>query len=234
MFEDKFGIRPLEGYGATELSPVVALNIPDVQADGVYQVGTKESSVGRPIPGVAVKIANLETGEFLPAGKEGLLLAKGPNVMLGYLHLKDKTIEVVKDGWYNTGDVAKIDADGFITITDRLSRFSKIAGEMVSHVGVEEVFLNALGTSENLIAVTAVPDDKKGEELIVLYLPQAGTADKLHEIITKSSLPNICKPRRDNYIKIESMPTLGSGKLDVVKLKEIALSAKKSENKELS
>jgi len=230
MFEDKFGIRPLEGYGATELSPVVALNIPDVQADGVYQVGNKEGSVGRPIPGVAAKIASIETKESLSIGAEGLLLVKGPNVMLGYLHLKDKTDEVLKDGWYDTGDIAKIDADGFITITDRLARFSKIAGEMVSHISVEEVFLNTLGTSEQLIAVTAVPNDKKGEELVVLYLPQAGTAEQLHEIITKSSLPNISKPRRDNYIKVESMPTLGSGKLDVAKLKEIALSVKKADN----
>ena len=248
MFEDKFGIRPLEGYGATELSPVVALNIPDVQADGVYQVGNKEGSVGHPVPGVAAKISSLETKESLDVGKEGLLLVKGPNVMLGYLNpvrdtpkgdghrrrpvsngmnMEDKTDEVLKDGWYNTADLAKIDADGFITITDRLSRFSKIGGEMVSHVGVEEVFLNALGTSEQLVAVTAVPDDKKGEELIVLYIPQAGTAEKLHEIIANSSLPNISRPHRNNYIRIESMPTLGSGKLDVVRLREIALSSKK-------
>ena len=227
MFEDKFGIRPLEGYGTTELSPVVSLNIPDVEADGVYQIGTREGSIGHPIPGVAAKIANLQTRESLAVGKEGLLLIKGPNVMLGYLNMKDKTDEVLKDGWYDTGDIAKIDADGFITITDRLLRFSKIAGEMVPHVSVEEVFLNALGASEQLVAVTAVPDDKKGEELIVLYLPQAGTADQLHEIITKSTLPNIYKPRRDNYIKIEAMPTLGSGKLDIVKIREIALSSKK-------
>jgi acyl-[acyl-carrier-protein]-phospholipid O-acyltransferase/long-chain-fatty-acid--[acyl-carrier-protein] ligase len=200
----------------------------------VYQIGNKEGSVGHPIPSVAAKIVSLQTRESLAAGKEGLLLIKGPNVMLGYLNMKDKADEVLKDGWYDTGDIAKIDADGFITITDRLWRFSKIAGEMVPHVGVEEVFLNALGTTEQFVAVTAVPDDKKGEELIVFYLPQAGTAENLHEIITKSSLPNLWKPRRDNYIKIESMPTLGSGKLDVAKLKEIALSVKKPDDKGLS
>jgi acyl-[acyl-carrier-protein]-phospholipid O-acyltransferase/long-chain-fatty-acid--[acyl-carrier-protein] ligase len=200
----------------------------------VYQIGNKEGSVGHPIPSVAAKIVILQTRESLAAGKEGLLLIKGPNVMLDYLNMKDKADEVLKDGWYDTGDIAKIDADGFITITDRLSRFSKIAGEMVPHVGVEEVFLNALGTTEQFVAVTAVPDDKKGEEPIVFYLPQAGTAENLHEIITKNSLPNLWKPRRDNYIKIESMPTLGSGKLDVAKLKEIALSAKKPDDKGLS
>ena len=230
MFEEKFGIRPLEGYGATELSPVVSLNIPNVQADGVYQVGTKDGSVGHPIPGVAVKIVDFETKEPLPAGKEGLLLIKGPNVMLGYINARDKTDEVLKDGWYDTGDVAKIDTDGFLTITDRLSRFSKIGGEMVSHVGIEEALLNALGTSEQLVAVSAVPDEKKGEELVVLYLSQAGDAEKLHEIIANSGLPNISRPHHNNYIRIESMPTLGSGKLDIVKLKEIALSLKKDDS----
>ena len=200
----------------------------------MYQIGNKEGSVGHPIPSVAARIVSLQTRESLAAGKEGLLLIKGPNVMLDYLNMKDKADEVLKDGWYDTGDIAKIDADGFITITDRLWRFSKIAGEMVPHVGVEGVFLNALGTTEQFVAVTAVPDDKKGEEPIVFYLPQAGTAENLHEIITKSSLPNLWKPRRDNYIKIESMPTLGSGKLDVAKLKEIALSVKKPDDKGLS
>lgn len=226
MFEEKFGIRPLEGYGATELSPVVALNIPNVEADGVYQVGNKEGSIGRAIPGIAVKIVSFETNEPLALGQEGLLSIKGPNVMLGYLGLKDKTDEVIKDGWYNTGDVARIDADGFITITDRLSRFSKIGGEMVSHIGIEQVLLDTLGTSEQIISVTAVPDEKKGEELIVFYLPQAGDGDKLYEIVSKSNLPNISKPKRDNFIKVESMPTLGSGKLDILKLRKMAIEIK--------
>lgn len=220
-FESKFGIRPLQGYGTTELSPAVSLNLPDAN---------KEGTVGRPLPDVEVKIIDLDTDQTAKQGQAGLIMVKGPNVMTGYLNMPQETAEVLKDGWYNTGDIGHIDEDGFLTITGRLSRFSKIAGEMVPHIGVEEVFLNALGTSEQLVAVTAVPDAKKGEELIVLYLPRAGTAEKLHDIITKSSLPNIWKPRRDNYIRIESMPTLGSGKLDVFKLKEIALSSKKLDN----
>ncbi len=229
-FEDKFKIRPLEGYGATELSPVVSLNIPDVEADGVYQVGTKIDSVGHPIPGVAVKIVDIETKEPLAAGDEGLLLIKGPNVMLGYLNMEEKTAEALQDGWYDSGDIAKIDADGFITITDRLSRFSKIGGEMVPHIGVEQVYLKALDTHEQIVAVTSIPDPKKGEELVVLHLAEAGNAKRLHEIIAKSDMPNMWKPRRDNYIQIESMPVLGSGKLDVMKLKKIALAAKSNTN----
>ena len=225
-FEDKFGIRPLEGYGTTELSPVVSLNVPDVEADGVYQVGTKLDSVGHPIPGVAIKIVDIETRQELAVGDEGLIMVKGPNVMIGYLNNEEQTAEVLRDGWYNTGDIGKVDAEGFLTITDRLSRFSKIGGEMVPHIGVEQAYLEGLGTHEQVVAVTSIPDSKKGEILVVLYSDQAGTADKLHEIITGSTLPNICKPKRDNYIRVESMPTLGSGKLDVMKLRKFALEVK--------
>jgi acyl-[acyl-carrier-protein]-phospholipid O-acyltransferase/long-chain-fatty-acid--[acyl-carrier-protein] ligase len=229
-FEDKFGIRPLEGYGATELSPVASLSVPDVETDGVYQVGTKPDSVGHPIPGVAIKIVDIETQEELAASREGLIMVKGPNVMVGYLNNEEQTAEVLKDGWYNTGDIGKVDAEGFVTITDRLSRFSKIGGEMVPHIAIEQAYLEGLGTHEQVVAVTSVPDSKKGEILVVLYSDQAGTADKLHEIITGSALPNICKPKRDNYIRVESMPTLGSGKLDVMKLRKFALEAKNGFN----
>jgi len=228
-FEAKFSIRPLEGYGATELSPVVSLNLPDVQSDGVCHVGNKQDSVGHPLPGVAVRIVDTESGEPAAPGQRGLLMVKGPNVMAGYLDKEKETANLLKDGWYNTGDIAEIDADGFITITDRLSRFSKIGGEMVPHTGVEEAFLHALNTHEQVVAVTGVPHPKKGEELVVLYLDAAGQAEELHEIITKSNLPNIWKPRRNNYVKIDSMPLLGSGKLDLKRLKKMALAAKKDE-----
>lgn len=227
-FEARFGIRPLEGYGATELSPVVSLNIPSVETGEVYQIGNKPDSVGHPVPGVAVKIADVETKQSLEIGREGLLMVKGPNVMLGYLGMEEESAEVLKNGWYNTGDIAKIDEDGFLTITDRLSRFSKIGGEMVPHVGVEEVYMQGLNTNERVVAVTSVPHPKKGEELVVLYLAKAGGVDKLHEIIAGSKLPNMWKPRRDNYIKVESIPLLGSGKLDIMKLRKIASAAKKA------
>lgn len=227
-FEDKFGIRPMEGFGTTELSPVVSLNLHHFESAGSYQVGNKQGTVGHPIPGVAVRIIDIESSEPLPLGHEGLITVKGPNVMLGYLGMEKETREVLKDGWYNTGDIGCIDEDGFLKITDRLSRFSKIAGEMVPHLGIEEAYHNALETEERLVAVTSIPDAKKGEELVVLHLDRAGGPDKLHEIITKSELPNIWKPRRDNYIRIEEIPALGSGKLDIMKLKKIALTAKTS------
>ena len=224
-FEGKFGIRPLEGYGTTELSPVVSLNLPEELSCGICEVGYREGTVGRPLPGVEVKVICPESGRELPAGQAGLLMVKGPNVMLGYLNREKETAEVLKDGWYNTGDIASIDDEGFVRITDRLSRFSKIAGEMVPHLGVEEAYLQGLDTVEQVVAVTSVPEPKKGEELVVLYMDKAGNADKLHEIISRSNLPNMWKPRRDNYIRIESIPVLGSGKLDVRRLKKLALAA---------
>jgi acyl-[acyl-carrier-protein]-phospholipid O-acyltransferase/long-chain-fatty-acid--[acyl-carrier-protein] ligase len=136
-FEDRFGLRPLEGYGATECSPVVAVNTRDFRAPGFRQVGAKRGHIGHPLPGVSVRIVDPETREPLPAGAAGLLLVRGPNVMLGYLGKPEKTSEVLLDGWYVTGDIAAEDEDGFLTITDRLSRFSKIGGEMVPHIKVE-------------------------------------------------------------------------------------------------
>lgn len=221
-FEDRFGIRPLEGYGTTELSPVVSVNIPDVEVGGVRQVGTKEGSVGHPIPCVVVKVVDPENGVTLPEGEEGLLMVKGPNVMMGYLNDPAKTAEVLHEGWYNTGDIAKMDNDGFVFLLDRMSRYSKIGGEMVPHIAVEEKLLETLGTISPVVAVTSAPDEKKGEQLVVLYTDEAGEAGGLQKIVGESNLPNLWKPRSENYFRIDSMPTLGSGKLDLKRLKEIA------------
>jgi len=225
-FEKKFAIRPLEGYGATELSPVVSLNLPDIEGDGLSRPGRREGTVGLVIPGVAVNIVSPEDQSETDPTRPGLLKIKGPNVMLGYLNNPEETARVLKDGWYNTGDIGSIDEDGFLRITDRLSRFSKIGGEMVPHVGVEEAYLCGLNTTEQFVAVTAVPNQKKGEELVVLHLDKAGDAENLREIMAKSELPNMWKPRPENYIRIESMPLLGSGKLDVMRLRQIARQAK--------
>ena len=222
-FEEKFGLYPLEGYGATELSPVVSLNLPNVRIDGVRQIANYPGTVGHPIPGVAVKIVDPETFETLDVNTPGLLLIKGHNVMLGYLNDPNKTKEVIKDGWYHTGDIAKLDDYGFITITDRLSRFSKIGGEMVAHIAIEEVYANALKSPEQSVVVTAVLDEKKGELLIVLYISEAVNAELLAEIVAESNLPNLWRPKPDNYYPIEAIPVLGTGKLDLKKIKSIAV-----------
>ncbi|MBN2308046.1 MAG: MFS transporter, partial [Candidatus Hydrogenedentes bacterium] len=130
-FEAKFGVSPLEGYGTTECAPIVSVNVPDFRAPGYYQAGTRHGTIGRPLPGMSVRVVDIDTGEIILDGRPGLLHVKGPNIMQGYLGDPEKTAEVLQDGWYNTGDVGAIDEDGFVTITDRMSRFSKIAGEMV-------------------------------------------------------------------------------------------------------
>ena len=127
-FEDQFGIRPLEGYGCTECSPVVTVNGKDYRAPGFHQVAGRRGKIGHPLPAVCVKVVDIETGLPVAPGTQGMLLVKGPNVMRGYLGKPEKTAEVLRDGWYTTGDIATMEEDGFLTITDRLSRFSKIGG----------------------------------------------------------------------------------------------------------
>jgi acyl-[acyl-carrier-protein]-phospholipid O-acyltransferase/long-chain-fatty-acid--[acyl-carrier-protein] ligase len=222
MFEKKFGIRPMEGYGTTELSPVAALNLPDRELDGYTQVGHKPGTVGHPIAHVAARIVDEETAAPRPPGQPGLLLIKGPNVMRGYLNAAERTAEVMSDGWYNTGDVAMLDEDGFLTITDRLSRFSKIGGEMVPHGALEEILVESLPTTELCVAVTAAPDEKKGERIVVLHTEEAGEADNLQRILTEADIPNLWKPRRENFIKVDEIPVLGTGKLDLKRLRELA------------
>ncbi len=221
LFEKKFGIRPQEGYGTTELSPLVSINLKDVTLDDLQQIGTKSGSVGQSVPGVAVKVVTPETHEPLGMDQPGLLLVKGPNVMQGYLNAPDQTCEVLKDGWYQTGDVASIDAAGFITITDRLSRFSKIGGEMVSHGKVEEICVQAVQSDERVIVVTSRTHETKGEQLLVLYVENKVDPKILIQAVQASDLPNLCKPKPDNYIPVEVIPILGSGKLDFMKIKTL-------------
>jgi acyl-[acyl-carrier-protein]-phospholipid O-acyltransferase / long-chain-fatty-acid--[acyl-carrier-protein] ligase len=221
-FEDHFGIRPLEGYGCTECSPVVAVNTYDFRAAYFRQVGAKRGTIGHPLPGVAVHIIDPENGQSLPVDKPGLLLVRGPNVMVGYLNQPEKTAAVLKDGCYNTGDIATVDEDGFLRITDRLSRFSKIGGEMVPHIRVEEKLHELIGADGQVLAVTAIPDEKKGERLVVVHTLKEDALRECLEKLAKSDLPALWKPRPDQFLFVEKLPYLGTGKLNLRKLKEIA------------
>jgi acyl-[acyl-carrier-protein]-phospholipid O-acyltransferase/long-chain-fatty-acid--[acyl-carrier-protein] ligase len=221
-FEEKFGIRPLEGYGATELSPVISLSLPDVEINGIRQIGSRDGSVGLPVPGVVVKIVDPESFAPLPEGTSGLILIKGPNIMLGYLGKPEKSAEVLRDGWYVSGDIGHLDGGGFLHITDRLARFSKIAGEMIPHGAIEDALHAALG-QVGVLAVTSIPDDKRGEKLVIVHTPTAGDAATLHQLLAASDLPNLWKPGRDCFVVIESLPLLGTGKLDLQGLRTAAL-----------
>ncbi len=229
-FEDAFGIKPLEGYGCTECAPVVAVNTKDFRAAGFRQVGAKRGRIGHPVPGVSVRIVSPETGEPMPLGQPGLLLVRGPNIMLGYLGRPEKTAEVLRDGWYNTGDIASQDDDGFLTIADRLSRFSKIGGEMVPHLKIEDKLHELAGVTEQTFAVTAVPDEKKGERIVVLHTLNEEKLKPVLESLTASELPALWKPRANQFFRVDALPYLGTGKLDLRRMKEIAaaLSEQKS------
>ncbi|MCS1409788.1 MAG: Bifunctional protein Aas [Verrucomicrobia subdivision 3 bacterium] len=221
-FEERFGLRPLEAFGCTECSPGVSVNTRDHRNAGIYQVGAKRGTIGHPLPGISVRIVDHETGEALPSGQPGLLLVKGPNVMKGYLGKPEKTAEVLKDGWYVTGDIATMDEDGFLRITDRLSRFSKIGGEMVPHIKVEEVLQQAAEETETVFAVTGLPDEQKGERLVVLHTLAEKRLAGCLEKFAGADLPNLWKPRADQFYSVGALPYLGSGKLDLRRVREIA------------
>jgi len=129
---------------------------------------------------------------------------------------------VLKDGWYETGDIAAIDEDGFIRITDRLARFSKIAGEMVPHTRVEETLHGLIGATEQVLVVTGVPDVARGERLVVLHTLDDEQLDALIARIDTSDLPNLWRPRASSFYRIDAIPILGSGKLDIRAAKKMA------------
>jgi len=223
-FEKRFGVRPSEAYGATELSPLVAANVPAPRHVPGRPVDAREGTVGKPILGSRARITDRDGGEELPVGQEGLLWIAGPNVMQGYLDRPDLTAKVVKNGWYCTGDIARLDADGFITITGRESRFSKVGGEMVPHLSVEEAINAELGAADGeLIAVvTAVPDRAKGERLVVFHLPTPLEPRDVVRRLGDRGLPNLWVPGADAFAEIPELPMLGSGKLDLKKLADMA------------
>lgn len=229
-FEQKFGVLPMEGYGCTELSPAVTTNIPDQEISGVRQVCNKIGTIGQPLPGVAARVVNPDTYEPRPHGQEGLLLIYGANVMKGYLGRDELTREVIRDGWYVTGDMAKIDPDGFVTITGRLTRFAKIGGEMVPLEKIEDDLHDVMQTTERVLAVASIPDERRGERLIVLHLPLNGTTPRmLSQRLSEKGLPNLWIPGERDFFLVSEMPVLGSGKLDLLRVKAMALERAKRE-----
>ena len=212
QFAEKFGIRPHEGYGCTELSPVALLNL---------KKANKPGTAGLPLPGIALQIRHPDTDEIRGENEEGLLFVKGANVMQGYLNEPEKTAEVLRDGWYCTGDIAQIDSRGFVTLTGRLSRFSKIGGEMVPHERIETALHEATQSDEPCLAVLGIPDPAKGEQLAVCHTTAAGDPKELIKKLREMELPNLWIPRAQNFFLIDELPLLGTGKLDLNQLKKI-------------
>ena len=177
---------------------------------------------------MAAKVIHPDTGADLGIGKEGLLLIKGPNVMQGYLNHPEKTAQMIKDGWYNTGDYGRIDDEGFIEITGRQSRFSKIGGEMVPHILIEEHLTRIVEVpdsedAEIKLAVTAVPDASRGERLIVLHTALDKTPSDILKELQGKGLPNLWLPSADSFCQVDQIPILGTGKLDLKGIKQTAL-----------
>lgn len=212
QWEETFGSRYLEGYGLTETSPVVACNLP-FATDGApnHRIG----SVGRLFPGIRGRIIDPTTGEMLPQGGTGILELQGANVFAGYLNDAYSTHSAFREGWFVTGDLARFDEDGFLFIEGRLSRFSKIGGEMVPHGTVEQEIVQAFALDqedEPLVAVAGVSDEQKGEALVLLSAIEL-KLDEVRRRLVERGLPNLWIPRR--LVRVAKIPCLATGKLDL-------------------
>src|SRR5437762_11114489 len=222
-FFERFGKRVMEGYGLTETAPVVSVNLPDPiaeQTDVTVQPLYRLGSVGKMASGIAAEIRNPETNEKLSIYDSGMLWLRGPNIFEGYLKDPKRTAEVLHDRWLKTGDIGRLDEDGFLYIEGRLSRFSKIGGEMVPHEVVEQKIINALGLegSERRIAICGVPDEAKGEALLLLTAEPI-EMDKLRAGLNEAGVPNLWIPKRS--VVVEGIPVLASGKLDIRRCQEL-------------
>ncbi len=223
-FKERFGMEVLQGYGLTETSPVAAVNLPEPKPSrpgDAVQPSNRSGSVGKLAPGMAAEIRHPETDEKLTLHDTGMLWLRGPNIFEGYLDDPKRTADVLVDRWFKTGDLARFDEDGFCIIEGRLSRFSKIGGEMVPHETVEAKVGEALGLpkDERVIAIAARPDEAKGEALVLLSARDVDAAE-LRKKLTEAGLPNLWIPRIVK--RVEAIPILASGKLDLQRCKELA------------
>jgi acyl-[acyl-carrier-protein]-phospholipid O-acyltransferase / long-chain-fatty-acid--[acyl-carrier-protein] ligase len=202
---EKFGIRILEGYGATETSPALAVNTPMH-----FRAGT----VGRLLPGIDCRLERIEGIDAA-----GRLSVRGPNVMLGYLRAENPgVLQPPADGWYDTGDIVDIDVDGFVTIKGRAKRFAKVAGEMVPLGAVEDLVARVWPDAAH--AVVAVPDPKRWEQLVLVTERADATRAALAAAARESGLPEIFVPR--SIVPVPKVPILGTGKIDYVTSGQLA------------
>jgi acyl-[acyl-carrier-protein]-phospholipid O-acyltransferase / long-chain-fatty-acid--[acyl-carrier-protein] ligase len=223
-FADKFGVLPMEGYGCTELSPAAVINMADRDYGGFRIIRNHPGAVGEPLPGIAARIVHPETFAPLDINEEGLVLIYGPIVMKGYLGKPKLTQEVVRGGWYTTGDMGRLDDDGYLTLTGRLARFAKVGGEMVPLEIIEEALHDILQTSERVCAVTCVPDEARGERLVVLHVAHNGL-EVIHwwHQLNSLGLPNLWVPAQRDFFSVPELPVLATGKLNLKLVKELAL-----------
>lgn len=227
-FLETFHIEILQGYGLTETTPVTNINQPNppiTTAATDVQIAKRSGSTGRLLPGMTARIVDPETGRELAVTETGMVLFRGANVFSGYLNDEDRTRAAFRDGWFITGDLGRFDEGGFLFIEGRLSRFSKIGGEMVPHISIEQKIVELFGwdqTEKPTIAVTSVPDSAKGEALVMLTT-ELVTREDVRTRLLDSGLPNLWVPKLVQ--RVEKIPMLGSGKLDLKGCRELALAA---------
>jgi acyl-[acyl-carrier-protein]-phospholipid O-acyltransferase/long-chain-fatty-acid--[acyl-carrier-protein] ligase len=221
-FEAKFKMPVYEGYGTTETSPGASVNLPDIESP--YKLRNRPGTVGKAFSGTEFKIVDPDSIEPLPTGEDGLILIGGPQIMKGYLKMPEKTAEVIEliDGyrWYRTGDKGHLDEDGFLTIVDRYSRFAKIGGEMISLTTVEEEILDACNEKDLEIAATCLPDQRKGEKIVLLANKNLDK-NQLKRLLSDAKVNPLYHPAQ--VLIVEEIPKLGSGKTDFGATKKIAL-----------
>jgi acyl-[acyl-carrier-protein]-phospholipid O-acyltransferase/long-chain-fatty-acid--[acyl-carrier-protein] ligase len=229
-FQERFGMEIMEGYGLTETAPVASVNLPEPaksRPNDTVQPSSRPGSVGKLAPGMAAQIRDAETGAMLSLHDTGMLWLRGPNIFEGYLNDPKRTADVLKDGWFKTGDLGRFDEDGFLYIEGRLSRFSKIAGEMVPHETIETKIVEALrldSHNERAIAIVGVPDAAKGEAIVLLSTIEVDLGD-LRAKLSGAGLPNLWIPKK--VLRVENVPVLGSGKLNLKACRELAIAAEK-------
>src|SRR2546421_2242508 len=222
-FEERFKQRVFEGYGLTETSPVVSVNLPDpqpIKPGQQVQPSSRLGSVGKMAHGIAAEIREPETDRKLSLHETGMVWFRGVNIFEGYLHDEKRTAEVLREGWLKTGDIGRFDEDGFLYIEGRLSRFSKIGGEMVPHESVESKIIDLLdlaGRDERAIAIVGVQDEAKGEALVLLSAVDVDLS-QLRDKLQDAGVPNLWIPK--NVQRVEAIPVLASGKLDLKKCHE--------------
>lgn len=225
-FLETFHLGILQGYGLTETTPVTSINQPHppVTTDTAEeQIGAKTGSVGRLLPGMTARIVDPETGAELDLTSIGMLWLRGPNVFSGYLNDAEKTRKAFHDGWFVTGDLARIDLDGFLYIEGRLSRFSKIGGEMVPHGTVEQKIAEVFAIDQSeapVVMVTGVPDAAKGEALVLLSTMDL-SVPVVRDRLTEAGVPTLWIPK--TILRVEKIPVLGTGKIDLGECKRLAL-----------
>lgn len=225
-FLAKFNLEIYEGYGATEMSPVISVNVPNADHPVWPQVGNRPGTVGQPLPGCMVRVVDPESFELLPGGQQGLLLVGGPSRLIGYWKQPERTAEALRGEWYITGDIGTVDPDGFITLTDRLSRFSKIAGEMVPLIRVEEAIRETTGLE--VCNIVALPDAQKGERLVAFHVSPEMDGKQINRAMAATNVPRLWIPKAESIHRIEEMPMLPTGKLDLQRLKAMALELESS------